>query len=67
MNTPNSVAIHVEDACGFKYCVSYRALAYEAAGIKHARWWMRQRQIGTAVRPLRLVVERYCDPSSSAA
>jgi hypothetical protein len=60
----NSVDVHVVDATGAVYCASCSSLAYEQAAIRHARWWMRQRKIGDACRPLRLHVERYLDPTA---
>jgi hypothetical protein len=66
MATPNSVEVCVVDAAGDKYCVSFNSLAYEQSAIKHARWRMRQRNIGHACRPLRLHVERYHDQSRRA-
>lgn len=60
---PNSVEVYVADAVGDRYCHSCSNLEYEQQAIKHARWWMRQRNHPGAARPFRLVVSRYYDPS----
>lgn len=57
-------AIYVQDAVGDKYCYTVTSAEYKAATIKHARWWMRQRNhrrfdgkpLGEC-RPLLLVIE----------
>ncbi len=62
---PNSVAVFVRDAVGGIYCHSCGDIAYEAAAVKHARWWTRQRHSRMiAAAPFRVVVERYHDASS---
>jgi hypothetical protein len=63
MTEPNSVDVHVVDAVGKIFCASCASLEYEQAAIKHARKWMRQRNI-RACKPLRLVVVRYFDSSA---
>jgi hypothetical protein len=69
---PNSVVVYVTDAVGGKFCWSANRIEYEQAAVKHARWWMRQRQhIGfdgkpvPIARPLKLHVERYFDASAT--
>lgn len=67
MTTPNNaVVVYVEDACGYKYCWSASRIEYRDSAVKHARWWTRQRRIGNAVRPLRVIVEEYRDDSQTA-
>lgn len=60
----NSVVVYVQDAIGDKHCYSCCRLQYEAAAIKHAQWWTRQRASRMrAVAPFKVVAERYFDAS----
>lgn len=69
-STPNSIEVYVADAVGDRYCHSCSDIKYEQQAVKHARWYMRQRNLKgfdgkplSICRPLRLVVTRYHDPS----
>jgi len=63
---PNSVEVFVRDAVGGIYCHSCSELAYEAAAIKHAKWWTRQRASRMrACAPFKVVVTRYHDDSAA--
>ena len=63
---PNSVEVYVQDAVGGIYCHSCGDLAYEAASVKHARWWTRQRASRIrACAPFKVIVKRYFDESAA--
>lgn len=75
---PNSARYCVIDAIGREFLTTFAGLDYEARFRAHARWWVRHRTrpgahrdkdalgrvLDQPIRPVRVVVEPYHDPSS---
>lgn len=77
---PNSAHYYVVDAVGDTYLHMFAGLDYEPRFRAHVRWWVRHRtrpgawrdtdshgnQIPNPIKPTRVVIEPYHDPSQPA-